>query len=246
MDKLRKSWQSRHNLALMNSDKYLVLTVVIGMLTTACKPHAHERMTAQIAHEGREQRFYRFVRNLLRPAPRGTRREIRLETPFDSSNGTVNDYSWTVAAGHDETNPPTVDELGGYVRFREDGYIDIFTVTRGSAFPNAQMDAIHNEIARTGSADFSRSSAAYPPGSERALTDHLQEMRRSVEAIVGHPIGTPILTFRSCSPTGAPGVCEPLGTWEAEYVMRPKINASWHVILELEPVHGQLVSISVQ
>jgi len=230
----------------MNANKYLVLTVAMGMLTTACKPRAHDSVTAPIAHDGREQGFYRFVRSLLPPVPPGTRREIRLETPFDSSNGTVNDYSWSVAAGQDETNPPTVDELGGYVRFRADGYIDIFTVTRGSAFPAAAMDAIRREIAKTGSADFSRLSAEYPPNSERALTDHLLRIRPRVEAIVGHPLGTPILTFRSCARGRAPGVCEPQGTWEADYTTHPKVNASRHVLLELEPIHGQLVSISVQ
>ncbi|HSY47192.1 MAG TPA: hypothetical protein VLC46_00105 [Thermoanaerobaculia bacterium] len=230
----------------MNVNKYLVLTAVIGTLTTTCKSHVHEPATTQITRDGREQGFYRFVRSLLPPATPGTRREIRLETPFDSSNGTVNDYSWSVAAGQDETTPPTATELGGYVRFRADGYIDIFTVTRGSAVPNAEMDILRKEIARTGSADLSHLSAVFPPNREQALTAHLQVMRPRVEAIVGYPLGTPLLTFRPCERGRAPGICEPLGTWEADYAARQKNKSSRHVLLELEPIHGLLVSISVQ
>src|SRR5258706_6992186 len=216
--------------------------VALAVLTGAAKPHPRESTTAQAVYDGREQTFYRFVRTLLPKVPPGTRREIRLETPFDSSNGSVSDYSWSVTAGQDETNPPTALEMGGYVRFRADGYIDIFTATRGSALPTTQMDELRKEIARRGSADFSHYSAAYPPNIEMAMADHLQEMRPRVEAIVGHPLGSaPLLTFRSCAPGRAAGVCEPQGTWEAEYATQLRNNTTLHVLLELEPIQGKLL-----
>jgi hypothetical protein len=232
---------------MINAKGYIALSAAISILAMACQPHTREVMHAQIARDcadGREQRFYRFVRRLLPPVPSGTRREIRLETPFDSSNGSVNDYSWSVVMGRGEATP-RVCELGGYVRFRADGYLDIFTVTKGSAFPGREMDDIRKGIARTGSADFSRSPAAYPPTDERALAAHVQQMLPGIEAVVGRPLGNPMFRFRSCAPARAPGVCEPQGTWEADYVTPEKVRPL-HVLLELEPIHGQLVSVSVQ
>ena len=154
------------------------------MLTAACQPHARQDTPVRVASDGREsreQRFYRFVHGLLPPVPPGTHRAIRLETPFDSSNGSVNEYTWSVASGLDETKAPSSEELRGYVRFRKSGDVDIFTITNGSAFPTAELDAARNDIARTGKADFVRLSAAYPPESEKKIASRLQQIAPSVQ-----------------------------------------------------------------
>jgi hypothetical protein len=217
--------------------------ISVGLLAS-CKPHLQDS-PGRTNPVGREQMFCRFVRSLLPPAPPGAHREIRMQTPFDSSNGTVNDYRWAVLVAPEEQDPPTSIELEGYVRFKPDGYIDMFTAVKGSDLPVAQMDEVRKQIALRGSADFSHISAVYPPNREAAMADRVRNFQPRLEAFIGHRLGAPTLAFRTCAPGRGPGVCEPQGTWEASYTQRMGPRGYLLVVVEFEPINGELLSISV-